>query len=281
MPVAGEPMIRRIVAWLVSHAVRDVVVNLHHRPETIAAVLGDGSDLGARVRYSWEQPEVLGSAGGPRQALSIIGAEEFFIINGDTLTDVDLTALRATHAESGAPVTLALVPNREFIRYGGVLVDEADRVSGFVNRGPAAEHSWHFIGVQIARASIFRDLPAGRPLRTIGGVYDELMRLDPDSVRAFRTDAAFWDVGTAADYWRTSQAFSTSGVDVGRHVELDPTARVTSSVLWDDVAVGAGAVVDSCIVTDGVRVPEGTHHRRSILLESGDAHGLTILPLDV
>src|SRR5450759_5100656 len=89
MPVAGEPMIRRIVAWLASHGIADVVLNLHHRPETLTAVVGDGSDLGVRARYSWEQPRVLGSAGGPRLALPIIGAETFFIINGDTLTDLD------------------------------------------------------------------------------------------------------------------------------------------------------------------------------------------------
>ena len=111
IPVAGEPLVRRIIAWLASNGVTDLVLNLHHLPETIAAVVGDGSDLGVRVRYSWEQPAVLGSAGGPRQALAILGAETFFIVNGDTLTDVSLRALAAAHDASGALVTLALVPN--------------------------------------------------------------------------------------------------------------------------------------------------------------------------
>src|SRR3974390_1011520 len=77
LEVAGEPAIRRIVAWLTRQGIVDVVVNLHYLPHTITSVLGDGSDLGARVRYSWEQPEILGSAGGPRQALDIIGEETF------------------------------------------------------------------------------------------------------------------------------------------------------------------------------------------------------------
>src|SRR5476651_2526235 len=64
IPVAGEPMIRRIAARLVSQGVDDLVLNLHYRPETLTAVLGDGRDLGARVRYSWELPRILGSAGG-------------------------------------------------------------------------------------------------------------------------------------------------------------------------------------------------------------------------
>src|SRR5262249_12811551 len=68
IPVAGEPMIRRIIAWLVRHGVRDLVLNLHHLPASLTAIVGDGSDLAARVRYSWEQPIVLGSAGGPRLA---------------------------------------------------------------------------------------------------------------------------------------------------------------------------------------------------------------------
>src|SRR5437867_2464613 len=132
IPVAGEPMIRRIIGWLAQNGVTSIVLNLHHLPETLTAVVGDGSDLGARVRYSWEQPLVLGSAGGPRLALPILGADTFLLVNGDTLTDVDLHALDAAHAGSDALVTLALVPNREPHRYGGVRLDGDRNVVGFV-----------------------------------------------------------------------------------------------------------------------------------------------------
>jgi len=274
-------MIRRIVKWLAAHDIDDIVLNLHHRPETLTAVLGDASDLGARLRYSWEQPRVLGSAGGPRQALSIVGADTFFVINGDTLTDVDLSAIAAAHAESDALVTLALVPNREFHRYGGVRVDEAGRVTGFARRGPESDGTWHFVGVQVAHASVFEPLPLGQAARTIGGVYDDLIRARPGSVRAFCRDAAFWDVGTPADYWRTCQAFSASGVDLGRRTKIDDSARVTRSVLWDDVEVGPDAIVDRCIVADGVRVAAGASYRESILLSSDEqAGGMVVLPLD-
>ncbi len=272
-------MIRRIARWLVQHGVHDLVVNLHHLPETLTAVLGDGSDLDARIRYSWEQPIVLGSAGGPRLALPILGADPFFIVNGDTLTDVDLSAVAAAHAASGARVTLALVPNREFDRYGGVVVD-GDRVTGFAPRGPQAKGTWHFIGVQVAHASVFAGLPAGRALRSIGGTYDELVSGRSGAVRAFCCDAQFWDVGTAADYWRTSQALSTSGVDAGKRTRIDTSARVTASILWDDVEVGANAVIDRSIVADGVRVPAGATYRETILLRASDAgEEVTALPL--
>src|SRR5512142_2155797 len=74
MPVAGEALIRRILRALVQAGVRRAVVNLHHLPETICAALGDGSDLGVQVRYSWENP-ILGSAGGPRRALPLLDAD--------------------------------------------------------------------------------------------------------------------------------------------------------------------------------------------------------------
>ena len=278
MPVAGEPIVRRIAAWLASHGVTDLVVNLHPRPETIAAVLGDGADLGVRVRYSWEQPCVLGSGGGPRRALPIVGVDMFLLVNGDTLTNVDLAAMAAAHSAAGALVTLALIPNREFHRYGGVRVDDEGRVIGFSPHGPASAGTWHFVGVQMVSASVFAPLPPDVPLRTIGGAYDELMRARPGAVRAFRCDADFHDVGTAADYLRTSLAFSASGVDAGRRVHVDGSARVARSIIWDDVEVGPGASLTGCIVADGVSVPAGAEYRDSILMRRDDQ--LAVSPIE-
>src|SRR5262249_10086752 len=158
----------------------------------LTAVVGDGADLGARVRYSWEQPQVLGSAGGPRLALPLVDAGTFFIINGDTLTDVDLGEIAAAHGAAGARVTLALVENDEYDRYGGVLLDDERRVTGFVRRGPAAKGSYHFIGVQVAEASVFAPLPPGAPASSIGGVYDALIASQPGAVRGVVCAAEFF-----------------------------------------------------------------------------------------
>jgi mannose-1-phosphate guanylyltransferase len=284
IPVAGTPMIRRIAAWLVSQGVDDLVLNLHHRPETLTAVLGDGRDLGARIRYSWEWPEVLGSAGGPRLARPIVGAGTFWIVNGDTLTDVDLARLAGAHADSGALVTLALVPNREFLRYGGVRLDASGRVTGFTRRGPTAEGSYHYIGVQLTDGRVFDGITPGAAASSIGGVYDELIASRPGSLRAVVSDAAFHDVGTPADYWRMSLAFAAAGgappaaqglspaagFSIGSRSRIAPSARVTQSILWDDVVVGPHTQLDECIVTDGVRVPDGASHRREILVAGDD-----------
>ena len=285
MPVAGEPMIRRIAAWLVSRGVDDLVLNLHHRPQTLTAVLGDGHDLGARVRYSWELPRLLGSAGGPRLARAIVGADTFLVVNGDTLTDVDLVPLADAHAASDALVTLALVPNREFLRYGGVQLDTDGRVTGFTRRGPSAAGSYHYIGVQVVAGRAFDGVQAGESASSIGGVYDALIGSRPGSVRGVVSDAAFFDVGTPGDYWRTSHAFAIAGGStrsgVGRSAQIAASARVTQSILWDDVEVGAGVLLDECIVTDGVCVPAGASHRRAILVRGEDGQpGVSSLNLE-
>jgi NDP-sugar pyrophosphorylase family protein len=275
IPVAGEAMIRRIVAWLVANGVDDLVLNLHHRPETLTAALGDGRDLGARVRYSWELPRILGSAGGPRLARPIVGAGTFLIVNGDTLTDVDLPRLAEAHAASGALVTMALVPNREFLRYGGVRLDGRGGVTGFTRRGPAAEGTHHYTGVQVVDGRAFDAVAPGEAAASIGGVYDALIAAQPGSVRAVVSDAAFHDVGTVADYWRMSQAFAAAlpaGSTIGQRAQIDASARITQSILWDDVTVGAGAIVEDCIVTDGARIEPGASHRRQILVRGGEGH---------
>jgi NDP-sugar pyrophosphorylase family protein len=212
IPVEGEPLIRRILQWLAANRVGRAVINLHHRPETIARVVGDGGDLGVAVRYSWEQPVVLGSGGGPRQAVPLIDADTFVIVNGDTLTDLRLELLATNHAGSGALATLALVPNLEPARYGGVQLARDGAITGFVPRGAAAQGSYHFIGVQIAQVSAFDSLAPEQPAASIGGLYDRLISARSGSVRGMVCDASFWDVGTVADYWRTSCGLSLNSL---------------------------------------------------------------------
>jgi NDP-sugar pyrophosphorylase family protein len=210
--------------------------------------------------------------------------ETFLIVNGDTLTDVDLGALASAHHASSALVTLALTPNREFLRYGGVLLDGRSQVTGFVRRGPAAEGSFHFIGVQVAHAGAFRSLPAGEPMRSIGDAYDRLIAERPGSIGGFVSNAAFRDIGTVADYVSTSRLFAgadpAAGSSGARHVRvnIDPTARVSATIFWNDIEIGRDCLIDECIVTDRVSVPPGAAYRRSILIAT--AEGLTALPLD-
>jgi len=289
-PVDGEPLARRTIRWLVSHGIRDLVLNLHHKPESITAAVGDGRDLGARVRYSWESP-VLGSAGGPRHALPLLldlgprrgldGRDDLFVlVNGDTLTDVDLPAMIRRHGERGALVSMALIENPRPDKYGGVLLDERGAVTAFTRRGHPGP-SYHFIGPQVVQASVFADLPDGVPAESVLEVYPRLMREQPGSVTGFVGEWTFQDIGTPADLLATSLALAAAEGRPdrprwGRSARVDPSAHVTRSVLWDDVTVGAGAVVDECVLADGVVIPPGAHYAQCAVVAGPD--GLSVAP---
>jgi NDP-sugar pyrophosphorylase family protein len=264
VPVNGEPLVRRVIWWLAGHGIGDVVVNLHHRPATIAAVLGDGSDLDVRIRYTWEQP-VLGSAGGPRRALPLLtdGTHApFLLVNGDTLTDLDVTELIAAHYAAGAKVTMALIRNPRPDKYGGVVVDQRGRVQGFTRPGAGAE-SFHFIGVQVVEPDVFADLEDGVPAESVGQVYPRMIANRPGSVAALVCEASFSDIGTPRDCLETSIALAaTEGdrLEGGARVSIAKSAVVERSALWDDVSVGAGARLTDCIVGDRVVIAPGARY---------------------
>jgi NDP-sugar pyrophosphorylase family protein len=257
LPLGDEPLARRILRWLATAGVRDAVLNLHHLPHTLTRAIGDGSDIGVRVRYSWEMP-VLGSAGGPRRALPLLGDHFFLIVNGDTLTDLDVAALVADHQSSGALVTMAVIPNTEPGKYSGIAADAAGRFTGFVPRG-SAEPSFHFIGVQVVDPRAFATVPAGTPYQ-VGALYPALASAQPDRIRVFRTGADFLDIGTPADYLHTALTLADrDGLRcAGLNSQVDFSASVERSVLWDDVVVEAGAMLKECVVADGVVVPADT-----------------------
>ena len=290
VPVAGRPLIRRVLEWLTRWQIRNIVINLHHKPETITQCVGHGDALRVSVRYSWE-PTILGSAGGPRKALDLLGSR-FFIINGDTLTDIDLEAITRGHVASGAAVTLALMPNPSPERYGGATVDSYGWVKNFVPAGSFGA-PLHFVGVQLVEANVFTHLPRDQPAATIGGLYDELLTAQPRVIRAHIVDARFHDIGTPSDYLQTSLEIAAAEgqavLPIGERSMVDPTATLTRTTVWNEVVIGAGCHLTECIVTDGVVLPPNSSFIRKAIVRRGERaprdhkrqlDDLLLMPLD-
>jgi NDP-sugar pyrophosphorylase family protein len=267
VPVAGRSLVERVLDWLRLQGVTDLVLNLHHKPETITGIVGDGAHLGMRVRYSWEHP-ILGSAGGPRRALPLHEADPCQIRNGATLCEVDLAPLVAAHARTGALATLVVVRNTAPDRYNGIVLGEDGAVRDFVPKGRAAD-SWHFVGVQVVNAAAFASLADGVPAETIAGLYRELVTTQPGSLRAWPVDQPFVDVGTPRDYLGTALARGSAGA-TGSVIEaaasdVDSTARLARSVVWAGARVGPGVELDECVVAD-VSLPADFRATRSVLV---------------
>lgn len=276
LPVAGPTLIERILDGLARHGIKRAVLNLHYRPETITAIVGDGSALGLQVRYSWEAP-LLGSGGGPRRAFSLVADDRLWLVNGDTLTDVDLTAMAAEHEASDALVTMAVIPNPAPERYGGVVVSPHGEVTGFVRRGSPGP-TWLFVGVQIAERGAFASLADGVPASSVGPLYDGLIAARAGAVRAFPSNAQFSDIGTPRDYLNTCLSLAGTRVVAGARVEVDPSARIDACVLGDDVRVGGHARLERVVVGDRVHLPAGFHADNAVIVSG--AEGLRITPLE-
>lgn len=276
VPVAGRPIIVRILERLRQAGIRDVVINLHHRADTVCRVVGDGTPWDMRVRYSWER-QALGSAGGPARALPLLAADRFFIVNGDTMTDIDLAELATAHVSSAALATLAVAP-ADLSHYNALLADAGQALLGSVVRGtdvatlPVGARPWHFVGVQAVDARAFAGVAPDRPFDIIREMYPALVASRPGAVRVHPVTGTFVDVGTPADYLATALQLTASGDGVddrGADLVIAPDARVTSSILWDRVTIGSGANISHCIVTDDVKVPEGARYHRQVVTPDG------------
>lgn len=275
LPVARQPLVARILAGLAARGVIDAVLNLHHHADSVTAVVGDGSPFGMRVRYSLE-PELLGSAGGPRHALPLVDADPFLIINGDTLTDVDLSAMMDAHGRAGARVTMAVIANPAPDHYGGIDVDAQGVASGFITaaawrarhaRDPGAPVPWHFIGVQVAHRDVFDGLPDNQPAETVRGIYRALLASQPGAVQIFESATDFADIGTPAQYHRAALAYARGDAAqlVAPDAAVHPTADVRDTIVLERAVIGARARLARCIVCDTTQVPAGYDDSDAIL----------------
>lgn len=174
--VNDRPLVLLIIEALQRAGIRDLVINLAHLGEQIAAALGDGRAFGARISYSREAA-ALETAGGIAQALPLLGTAPFIAVNADVYSDYDFSALAATAAqlhESGPLAHLVLIanpphhPRGDFgLAAGRVLADAAER---YTFSGIGAYHPALFAGITPGEKARLADLLyAGIPRQQVSG----------------------------------------------------------------------------------------------------------------
>lgn len=163
LPVGGRPTLEWIVLWLARHGIRDIVINLHHRPEPVLAYFGDGTRWDVTLTYSVEE-SILGTAGGLKHVEHLFD-DTFVVVYGDVLTDLDLGALVAFHRAQGRGphVTLSLYRAERPWDCGIVSLDESHRVVRFVEKPPRDEvfSTLTNSGVIVMDPGILRYIPSG------------------------------------------------------------------------------------------------------------------------
>lgn len=202
LPVAGRPLVGHLIDLLRRHGVREIAINLHHRPQAIRDYLGDGRRFGARITYSLEE-RLLGPAGGVKRLEPFIADEPCFILYGDVLTDLDLSALRAFHVGRRAALTMALYRPEAIGDCGAARLGNDGRVVEFVEKpSPGREpSSWANAGVYLIEPEVLRFIPPDQPFDFGAELFPLLIERGPP-LYGYRSDALVLDIGTPQRYRR-------------------------------------------------------------------------------
>jgi NDP-sugar pyrophosphorylase family protein len=286
LPVLNRPLLHWTLELLARHGVDDVIVNLHHLPESVTEAVGDGSALGMRVRYSHEKT-ILGTSGGPRAVRDVLGDEPFLLVNGDMYFDFDLGALVAHHRASEAQATLALLPNPEPKSYGSIVADPTGRVlslAGLPRRARGTRSL--FTGVHVLDPGLLDRLPEGAS-DSVRDLYAPLVA-EGERVDGVRVHGAWYDLGRPRPY-RDAQLRLLPGRGRDRvllhpRARVHPAARVRRSVVGAGAHVGAEAVVERSILWEGTAVEAGARVEGGIVVSGAvvrrgeRARGVIVLP---
>lgn len=279
LPVAGRPMIERVVAHLAAHGVDEVVLSLGYRPDAFRRAYPDATCAGVRMVYAVE-PEPLDTAGAIRFAARCAGIDErFLVVNGDVLTDIDLGALVAFHEQAGASGTLQLTPVDDPSSFGVVATDDDGRVRAFVEKPPPGQAPSNLIsaGFYVLEADVLDRIPEGRRVNVEREVFPGMA---DDGVLWARAEEAWWvDVGTPERYLQASldlldrepppsvarsddAMVAASAVvrrsSLGPGSRIEPRARVEDSVVFARAVVEADAVVRRSVVGSAAVVGRGS-----------------------
>lgn len=262
LPVLGKPLVGYVAEYLAQHGIVDVIVNLHHHPESVRQALGDGSRFGANLRYVHE-PVILGTSGALDNARDLLEGHTLVVVNGKLITDIDLNAALETHRRTAALATLVLQENRRHERFSTV-----ETRAGFVTKFggmPAAKteaQSDHgapaplmFTGIQIFDPRIFDYIPRGVFSHSTVDVYPAAIAKG-ERVAAHMADGMWYELSTLQRYLDISLALlRQSGLNLytGQNCSIHQRADVSESILWDRVVVEAGGRVRRSILGDGVR----------------------------
>ena len=126
--VQGRALIEYMLLGLAAANICEVIINVHFKAEAIVDYLGDGAQYGVNITYSYETEQLLGTGGGIKHSLPLLGADPFLLISGDILTNYDFS--RLAHLAPDDLAHLVLVNNPEYKREGDFALEEKRVVLG-------------------------------------------------------------------------------------------------------------------------------------------------------
>jgi NDP-sugar pyrophosphorylase family protein len=279
IPFLGKPLVGYVAEYLAHFGIKEVVVNLHHQPESVIRALGDGCDFGVHIEYSREEPKILGTAGALDNARRWLEDDTFLVINGKIITDIDVAAAIETHRNAGAIATMVLKPNAKREKFTIVEAENGWLKDFGVDATPATEEEIRnpdpkfqnplmFTGIHIFDPRVFEYIPRGVYSDIVPTFYDPALKKG-EKIAVHVTDANWYELSTIPRYLDISLAMMGSGdVFFGRKCLMEGAVSLKDSVIWDDVRIGAGATLYRVIIADGVRIQPGEHFENAAIVRA-------------
>lgn len=284
IPFLGKPLVGYVAEYLSKFGFEEVVVNLHHQPESVVEALGDGSRFGVKIHYTLEEPKILGTAGALDNARELLEDDTFLIINGKIITDINIAEAIEVHKKSGALATMILMENKKNERFT-IVETQDDRVTSFgdfpapisnlnshisKSHTTSARNPLMFTGIHILEPRVFDYIPRGVYSDIVPTFYRPAIA-NGEKIVAHITEGNWFELSTIPRYLDISLAMMNgrkNRVFSGDRVYISVAAVVKDSVVWDDVTIEDGAEINRTIVADGVKIKSGDRFENAAIVRA-------------
>ena len=282
VPVVNRPLLVYQIEILARAGITDITLSLSYQPDKIEDVLGDGSDLGVRLRFLTE-PSPMGTAGAYKFAAGAI-KETTVVFNGDILTDLDIASVIESHRARSADATIVLAPVDDPSKFGLVETGPDGEVLRFLEKPSAAtleELGLNTInaGIYVLEPGLLDLIPAGENQSFEYNVFPTLIEKNKKFYAYVLKDEYWRDLGNPSSYLeahfdflsgrmkmpdraRATEDIATAAEVDGRSVigegcVIKPNARIVNSVLGPGVHVDEKASVSNSVIWAHTRISGG------------------------
>jgi mannose-1-phosphate guanylyltransferase len=262
VPFLNKPVMEHIINKLSKEGFDDIVITTNYKAAEIDGYFGDGSDWGVKIR-TVEEKEPLGTAGSVKNAIDHLD-NTFAVIQGDSVTDIDVSRVVETHRKNEGKATLCLMRVDEVSHYGIAEMEGAEIVR--FKEKPKKEETFSNLansGIYILEPEILDMIPLE--------FYDFSKNLFPRMLKEGKkicghTTTDYWmDIGKPEAYLAATMHYLNGQNMFGENCQIDPGAEIEESVLGNGCKIGAGAELEGSAIFDNVELGQGAEIEDSII----------------
>lgn len=269
LPLLDRPMLEHVVGRLGSQGVTTAVLSLGYKPDVFMEAYPEGVCAGVELQYAVE-PEPLDTAGAIGFAARAAGLDSTFLaVNGDVISEIDISELVELHDRVGAEATIALTPVDDPSRFGVVVTAPSGQVEAFIEKPPPGEapSNWINAGCYVLSPQALESIPDGRPVSIERETFPSLVA--DGKLYAAGSEAYWLDCGTPEAYLQAhidliSGRRGNGAVAIAPTAVVDAAADVSLSVVMADAKVGRARVAGS-VVSARAEIHDGADVEASII----------------